>query len=30
VDLCRRAREKIVAGNYEGWAQAWISRYAGS
>jgi queuine tRNA-ribosyltransferase len=30
VDLCRRAREKIVAGNYEGWAQAWFSRYAGS
>jgi queuine tRNA-ribosyltransferase len=27
VDLCRRAREEIVAGHYEKWAQAWISRY---
>ena len=30
VELCRRAREEIVAGNYEGWARAWISCYAGS
>jgi queuine tRNA-ribosyltransferase len=30
VELCQRAREKIVARNYEGWAGAWISRYAGS
>jgi queuine tRNA-ribosyltransferase len=29
VDLCRRAREEIVAGHYEKWARAWISRYAG-
>ena len=27
VDLCLRAREEIVAGNYEEWARAWISRY---
>jgi queuine tRNA-ribosyltransferase len=26
VDLCRRAREEIVAGRYEEWARAWISR----
>jgi queuine tRNA-ribosyltransferase len=26
-ELCRRAREEIVAGNYERWARAWISRY---
>ncbi len=30
ADLCRRARDEIVAGNYERWARAWISRYAGS
>jgi len=30
AELCRRAREEIVAGNYEGWARAWISCYAGS
>jgi queuine tRNA-ribosyltransferase len=27
VDLCRRAREEIVAGHYEAWSRAWISRY---
>jgi queuine tRNA-ribosyltransferase len=27
VDLCRRARGEIVAGNYEQWARAWISSY---
>ena len=27
VELCRRAREEILAGNYEKWARAWISRY---
>jgi queuine tRNA-ribosyltransferase len=27
VDLCRRAREEIVAGHYEEWSRAWISRY---
>ena len=27
VELCRRAREEIVAGNYESWARAWIRRY---
>jgi queuine tRNA-ribosyltransferase len=30
VELCRRAREEIVAGGYEEWAHAWISRYAGT
>ena len=30
VDLCRRARAEIVAGNYEKWSRAWISRYARS
>jgi queuine tRNA-ribosyltransferase len=30
LDLCRRAREEIVAGNYQKWAQAWIFRYEGS
>jgi queuine tRNA-ribosyltransferase len=30
VDLCRRARAEIVAGNYDRWAQAWIHRFAGS
>jgi queuine tRNA-ribosyltransferase len=30
VDLCRRARDEIVADNYERWADAWISRYEGS
>jgi queuine tRNA-ribosyltransferase len=30
VDLCRRAREEIVAGGYGEWSRAWISRYAGS
>ncbi len=29
VGLCRRARAEIVAGGYEEWARAWISRYAG-
>jgi queuine tRNA-ribosyltransferase len=27
VDLCRRAREEIVAGGYGEWSRAWISRY---
>ena len=30
VELCRRAREEIVGGNYERWARAWISRYESS
>jgi len=30
VELCRRAREEILAGDYEGWSRAWISRYAGT
>jgi queuine tRNA-ribosyltransferase len=30
VDLCRRARAEIVAGNYEPWARAWIRRYTAS
>jgi queuine tRNA-ribosyltransferase len=30
VDLCRRARDEIVAGDYQGWSRAWISRYAGT
>jgi queuine tRNA-ribosyltransferase len=30
VDLCRRAREEIVAGGYGEWSRAWISRYARS
>jgi queuine tRNA-ribosyltransferase len=30
ADLCRRARHAIVAGDYEKWARAWISRYTGS
>jgi queuine tRNA-ribosyltransferase len=30
VGLCRRAREKIVAGGYEEWARAWISKYTGA
>ena len=30
AELCRRAREEILAGSYESWACAWISRYAGS
>jgi queuine tRNA-ribosyltransferase len=30
VELCRRARAEILAGDYEAWARAWISRYAGS
>jgi queuine tRNA-ribosyltransferase len=30
VDLCRRAREEIVAGGYGEWSRAWISRYEGS
>jgi queuine tRNA-ribosyltransferase len=25
--LCRQAREHIVAGDFEGWVRAWISRY---
>jgi queuine tRNA-ribosyltransferase len=27
VEVCRRAREEIVAGRYEKWARAWIHRY---
>ncbi|MDQ3792437.1 MAG: tRNA guanosine(34) transglycosylase Tgt [Actinomycetota bacterium] len=27
VELCRRAREEILAANFEGWSRAWISRY---
>ncbi len=27
VDLCRRARAEILAGSYERWSRAWISRY---
>jgi queuine tRNA-ribosyltransferase len=27
VELCRRAREEILAGNFEGWSRTWISRY---
>jgi queuine tRNA-ribosyltransferase len=30
VELCRRAREEISAGNFQKWARAWISRYEGS
>jgi queuine tRNA-ribosyltransferase len=30
VELCRSARAEILAGDYEEWARAWISRYAGS
>jgi queuine tRNA-ribosyltransferase len=30
VDLCRRAREEILASNYEEWSRNWISRYEGS
>jgi queuine tRNA-ribosyltransferase len=29
VELCLRARAEILAGNYEEWARAWTSRYAG-
>ena len=27
VELCRRARTEILAGSYEAWSRAWISRY---
>jgi queuine tRNA-ribosyltransferase len=27
VELCRRAREEILAGTFEGWSLTWISRY---
>jgi len=30
VDLCRRARREIGAGNYAAWSRAWISRYTNS
>jgi queuine tRNA-ribosyltransferase len=30
VELCRLAREEILAGTYESWAHAWISRYSES
>ena len=30
VELCRRAREEIVVGNYEEWASAWIHCYQGN
>ena len=30
VELCRRARAEILAGNFEEWARAWISRYVRS
>jgi queuine tRNA-ribosyltransferase len=30
VDLCRRARAKIFAGDYERWARAWTRRYTAS
>ena len=29
LELCRRARREIRAGNYEAWSRAWISRYHG-
>jgi queuine tRNA-ribosyltransferase len=29
LDLCRRARKEILAGRYEEWSRAWISRYTG-
>ena len=29
VDLCRRSRREIGAGNYAAWSRAWISRYTG-
>jgi queuine tRNA-ribosyltransferase len=29
LELCRRARTEIRAGNYEAWSRAWISRYRG-
>ncbi len=29
LELCRRARQEIMAGNYAGWSRAWISRYQG-
>jgi queuine tRNA-ribosyltransferase len=29
VELCRRAREKILVGSYEEWARAWIHYYEG-
>jgi queuine tRNA-ribosyltransferase len=28
LELCRQARAQILAGGYEEWARAWISRYA--
>jgi queuine tRNA-ribosyltransferase len=27
VELCRQARAEILAGSYEAWSRAWISRY---
>ena len=30
VDLCRRARNKILAGRFRTWSQSWIARYTGS
>jgi queuine tRNA-ribosyltransferase len=27
VDLCRRARKEILAGDYQRWSRTWISRY---
>ncbi len=27
LELCRRARQEILAGGYEAWSRAWISRY---
>jgi queuine tRNA-ribosyltransferase len=29
-DLCRRAREEILAGSYEAWSRAWIERFQAS
>ena len=29
-ELCRRAREEIKKGSYEGWSRAWIQNYTGS
>jgi len=29
LELCRRARREIRAGDYEAWSRAWISRYQG-
>jgi queuine tRNA-ribosyltransferase len=30
IDLCRRARAAIQAGEFEPWSRAWIARYEGS